>query len=138
MIDGVGLNGLGIVTTIRARSASAAGGRFTVSDGAGAPARTQTTGGVAGLSLEGMLALQGEIDVQERDRRARRHADAMLTELAMLQRAILSGAATEDTLRQLAAMAEAVPAAADPQLAAMIRGIVLRGRVELARRGMER
>ncbi|MGE0223246.1 MAG: flagellar assembly protein FliX [Acetobacteraceae bacterium] len=136
MIDGVGFNGLGHVAAARARSAGGTGGRFAVAGDAGAPVRTQVAGGIAGLSLEGLLTLQGDPDPREQDRRAHGHADAMLRELGALQRAILRGEVTEETVRQLAILADSVPAAADPQLAALIRTVVVRGRVELARRAL--
>ena len=55
----------------------------------------------------------------ERDRRARRHGRLLLAELAALQRELLSGG--DASLQHLAELAEAVPVAADPALAAVMR-----------------
>jgi hypothetical protein len=51
-----------------------------------------------------------------------------------LQRALLAGSDDMVALRHLAELADAVPQATDRRLAAMISAIVLRARVELARR----
>ena len=68
------------------------------------------------------------------DREARRHGHDMLAALAELQRALLGGGDDGAALQRLAELAAAVPHATDPRLAAMISAIVLRVRVELARR----
>lgn len=87
--------------------------------------------------LGAMLALQEEESGAARDRQARRHGQAMLEELAMLQCNMLGGTVESGpsaaALVRLAALAEAVPEAADPRLSALIGAIVLRARVELAR-----
>ena len=101
-------------------------------DGAGhatAVAATQAT------PLASMLALQelGEETVE--DREARRHSHDMLAMLAELQRALLGGGDEVAVLHRLADLAAAAPpAATDRRLAAMVSAIVLRARVELARR----
>jgi hypothetical protein len=88
--------------------------------------------------LDGLLQFQAMEDGATRDRHARRHGQALLGELAALQRALLgdADADTEDALlHRLSAMLEACPAASDPALAATMAAVVLRVRVELARRG---
>jgi hypothetical protein len=85
--------------------------------------------------LASMLALQelGEETIE--DREARRHSHVMLAMLAELQRALLGGSDEVDVLHRLADLAAAAaPAATDRRLAAMVSAIVLRVRVELARR----
>lgn len=84
--------------------------------------------------LASMLALQelGEETVE--DREARRHSHDMLAMLAELQRALLGGGDEVAVLHRLADLAAAAPAATDRRLAAMVSAIVLRARVELARR----
>src|SRR5690606_13450144 len=70
----------------------------------------------------------------ERDRRARRHGAALLKALRGLQLALLDGAEPDAArLAGLAALAEDEEAV-DPVLREAIAAIVLRARVELARR----
>ena len=68
------------------------------------------------------------------DREARRHGQDMLAALATLQRALLTGRGDEPALRRLADLAATVPVAADARLAAAVSAILVRVRVELARR----
>jgi hypothetical protein len=68
------------------------------------------------------------------DRQARRRGGDMLSVLAEVQRAMLGGADTAETMQRLADLAASVPRAADPHLAAMVSAIILRVKVELARR----
>jgi len=58
----------------------------------------------------------------------------MLAELAALQRALLAGGDDAAALERLAQLAKEVPSATDPGLAALVQAIVVRVRVELARR----
>jgi hypothetical protein len=85
-------------------------------------------------SLTSMLTLQELSDETAEDRSARRHGQDMLTLLARIQRALLAGRNDAATLAQLADLAGAVPRATDRRLAAMVSAIVVRVRVELARR----
>ena len=85
-------------------------------------------------SLASMLTLQELGSETKEDRAARRHGQDMLTLLSWLQRALLSGGDDAATLAQLAHLAASVPQATDRRLAAMISAIVVRVRVELARR----
>lgn len=89
----------------------------------------------APASLLGLLALQeGETDAA-RDRAARRHGDALLRELAALQRGLLGDADDlPGTLARLAALTEEGGEAANPDLAGIVRAVTLRARIELARR----
>ena len=81
-----------------------------------------------------MLALQEVGGETVEDREARRHGHDMLAALAELQRALLGGGDDGVALQRLADLAASVPHATDPRLAAMVSAIVLRVRVELARR----
>jgi hypothetical protein len=81
-----------------------------------------------------MLSLQEFGSETVEDREARRRGHDMLAALAELQRALLSNGGDEQTLERLAELADAVPRATDPGLAATISAIVLRVRLELARR----
>lgn len=95
--------------------------------------------------LESLLSLQevgGAEDAaaqaaqarRARDRAAQGRARALLATLAAVQHSLLCGddGGAADRLR---ALLEDVPDAADPALAALASAIVLRARVELARRG---
>ena len=85
--------------------------------------------------LASMLALQELSEETVEDREARRHSHDMLAMLAELQRALLGGGDEVAVLHRLADLAAAgAPAATDRRLAAMVSAIVLRARVELARR----
>ncbi len=81
-----------------------------------------------------MLTLQELGGETVADREARRHGNDMLAALAELQRALLGSGDDMAALQQLAELASAVPRATDRRLAAMVSAIVVRVRVELARR----
>jgi len=104
------------------------------------PGETAESGGsasaapVPGVALASMLALQELGGEAQEDRAARRHGLDLLAALAGLQRALLAGRADPAALQGLVELAASVPRAADPRLAAMLSAIVLRARVELARR----
>jgi hypothetical protein len=101
-------------------------------------------GGIAAAGVSGLaalLALQESEAASARDRAARRHGQALLEDLAALQRGLLAGllgpGGVDPALPgRLAALAEQVPEAADPALAAIISAIAVRARVELARLGL--
>jgi hypothetical protein len=98
------------------------------------PAQAGPPPAVAEVALSGMLTLQEVETPDQRDRAARRRGQEMLAELAALQRALLAaGGDVPAALHRLAALARAVPAAADPALRQAVAAIVLRSRVELAR-----
>lgn len=86
------------------------------------------------VSLSSVLSLQELGSEAAADREARRHGQSLLTELAALQRALLTGVDDGSALQRLAELAEAVPRAADVRLAALVSAIMVRVRVELARR----
>ena len=86
------------------------------------------------VSLDCMLSLQEVEPAFERDRRARRHTEAMLDTLAELQRAMLGGEkAGGGTLGRLAALTHDIPQAADAGLRAIVGAVALRVHVEMAR-----
>jgi len=84
--------------------------------------------------LSPMLALQEMHSEAVADREARRHGGEMLAALSDLQRALLTGGDAPTTLQRLAELADSVPLAADPRLAALVSAVLVRVRVELARR----
>ena len=129
MIRPVGVAGMAAVGQRRAGS----GGSFRVAAGAG---RAVAPGLAAeNVAAAGLLALQEwpeEGARRERDQAARRHGEALLEALADVQRDMLDEAAPD--LARLAALAGAVPEAADPELRAVVAAVTLRARIELARR----
>jgi Class II flagellar assembly regulator len=109
---------------------------------AATPAAGSGSAGAAApvAALAGLLALQETEPAAARDRVARRHGRAMLAALAAWQRALLGEAAGEAAagppaaLDRLGELLTTVPTAADPGLAAVLDAVVLRCRIELARR----
>ena len=94
--------------------------------------------GLAGsvpVTLDSLLALQQVDEPTEHDRAARRHGQALLVALGRLQRLLLEDGDQVAALEQIRTLADATPAAADPGLAAALDLVVLRARIELARRG---
>jgi hypothetical protein len=89
---------------------------------------------VTDVTLASLLALQGGEHPTEQDRRARRHADAMLDEMRGLQLALLAGEDGAERLRLLADMLGAQPVATHPGLRAATEAVALRVELELARR----
>jgi len=84
--------------------------------------------------LMSMLNLQEFAGETIEDREAHRHGHDLLAALADLQRALLGAGGDTAALQRLADLAGAVPYATDRRLAALVAAIVLRVRVELARR----
>ncbi len=123
------------VTTGRpavAGAATAGRARFSLGQAVASeqPARA---GAAAEVALGGLLLLQedpGQADDQDRPRR---HAGLVLDELAALQRALLGSGDTGAIAERLRHLLETVPPATDPALAAAIRMVTLRARIETAR-----
>ena len=88
----------------------------------------------APATLGSMLTLQELGGEAVADREARRHGQDLLAALAELQRALLRGGDDASALQRLAELAATVPLAGDRRLAAMVSAIVVRAKVELARR----
>ena len=105
---------------------------FSVLPGA---AKAESAGGVSGISVDCLLLLQEVDPPEQRNRRARRHAESMLEQLAALQRALLRGEPDAAALAGLAALAQSVPAAVDPGMRDAVAGVTVRAFVELARHG---
>jgi hypothetical protein len=106
---------------------------------AGPSADAAQTAGVAAampMALDALLMLQQVDEPAERDSAARRHGHALLRALGGLQRLLLEGGDPAAALEQIRVLADATPAAVDPGLAAAMELVVLRARIELARRGM--
>jgi hypothetical protein len=100
--------------------------------GAAAAAEAGEASAAAPVGL-GLLALQEGGDRAARDQAAWRRAESILQELQALQRDLLHDAPDMNRLERLAAL-ETGEAGADPFLRDAVEAIVLRARVELARR----
>jgi hypothetical protein len=119
----------GVASSYRPSATQGAQGGFRLPPAAdSAPAAAAAPVGAA-LPL---LALQEAGDAAERDRRARRSAEAALADLSALQLALLEGADPSAILARLEGLPFA--AAADPGLAAIVAEVRLRARIEAMRR----
>ena len=88
----------------------------------------------APVALESLLVLQQVNPASERDRAAHRRGQALLAALGRLQRLLLGEGDPATVLDEIRTLTDDVPAAADPALGAAIDQVVLRARIELARR----
>lgn len=100
----------------------------------GSASAAAAAGSTAALSLDGLLAMQGETDAVERDRTARRRGRDMLDGLAAMQRELLAGGTSGATMARLGELADSLGEADDPALASVVAAIRLRALIELARR----
>lgn len=90
----------------------------------------------AGAVHPSILALQEAAAETVGDREAKRHGQAMLKSLAALQHEWLRASGSPHAaLQELSALVESVPEATSPPLAALLRAVALRARIELARTG---
>lgn len=124
-----------------ARSGRAGPGRegqgkpgFTLGQPSAVTAAATAAVGAAGPVALGLLALQEGDAAAARDQAARRRAESILQELQGLQHDLLQGEAGMKRLERLAAC-ETGELGADPLLRDAVQAVVLRARVELARRG---
>jgi hypothetical protein len=130
-----GIEGVGWPTAPRTATnrPSAKPGFFVPPETAG-PGQAAAAAAPSATSLSSMLSLQEAGGETVEDRDARRHGYDMLAALAELQRALLGGGGDGVALQRLGDLAASVRHATDPRLAAMVSAIVLRVRVEQARR----
>jgi hypothetical protein len=121
---------------VRPRSPTrGAGGAFVVPDGADARPTGDATAADALGAVNPMLLHELAVDADERrDREARQHGEDVLELLGELQRGLLRAGVETLPMERLLHLVENPPAAADPGLAAVTRAIVLRARIEIARR----
>jgi hypothetical protein len=131
-IEGIGPAGAARI--VGARRPIRASPGFTVpSETSSASGHAVTEAGAA-APLTSMLALQEFGAETGEDREVRRQSHEILSVLAELQRALLTGNDEGAVLQHLAELAAALPRATDGRLAALASAIKLRVRVELARR----
>lgn len=90
---------------------------------------------VTRADVGGLLLLQEHDLPEHRNRAARRRCHDLLRALGELQLGMLAVGADPELVPRLAALADALPQAADPTLAALARMISLRAKIEVARRG---
>ena len=134
MVEGVRSGRIGAPAGLSRDSGRAGEGRFFVESAANTPVQKARLSTVPAIGLDSMLALQTIHEAMERDRAARKRGTAMIAALTDLQRAMLAAEDPALALRSLSELATGGPLADDPGLAAVLRAIVLRSRVEVARR----
>jgi hypothetical protein len=112
----------------------AAGGGFSLGDGATAAQRTATGNLQAIAGIDVLVALQGFEDPAERRRRAVRGGRAALDALEALKLELLSGSLDQPALNRLkAAAAELTVPTGDRALDSVLAEIDLRVQVEIAK-----
>ena len=109
---------------------------FNVDEGSAAPraAATATTAPPAGI--DALLALQAAQDPLLKSRKLVRRGNALLDTLQEIAADLLVGRVSEGRLNQLLALIGQARERAEPELDALLDDIELRGRVELAKRGL--
>lgn len=134
MVDGVKPAGIGASAPAVRDGGKAGAEHFVIDEGVRAPAQNARLSSVAAIGMDSMLTLQAIDEAAERDRRARKRGAAMLAALTKLQRAMLAEEDPAAALRDLNELAADEAAAHDSGLAAIVRAVALRSRVEIARR----
>jgi hypothetical protein len=134
MVDSVRSRGIGALPPADRDNIRNTDERFVVDYGASPQIQRARLAAATAIGLEGMLALQSVDEAVERDRSARKRGTAMIAALTDLQRAMLGGDDPSAALRSLSELAVDTPLADDPKLAAILREVVLRSRVEVALR----
>jgi hypothetical protein len=134
MVEGVRARGIGSTAPPARDGTKTAEGGFVVDSGAEPLSQKPRLSATATLGLENLLALQEFGAPTERDRRARERGSAMIAALTNLQRLTLAEANPAEALGALNELASADSVTDDPELGAILRAIVLRSRIEIARR----
>jgi hypothetical protein len=134
MVEGVRAGGIRGSVPIARDGIKTTDGSFVVDGGAASSTQNARLFSVAGIGMESMLALQGIDEDPERDRKARKRGTEIIAALTNLQRAMLAEEDPAQALRVINELAIDDPLAGDPGLGAILRAIVLRARVEVARR----
>ena len=135
MVEGVKAGGgVGGPAQVLRDGTATTDGQFAVAGDASQRVSGARLASVSGIGLETMLALQAVDEAEESDRKARKRGTAMLAALTHLQRTMLGSEDPTAALSALTALAADGPPPADPGLGAILRAVILRTRVELARR----
>ncbi len=129
------VSGIGAARAVSSVRGRATRGGFSLDEAphvAEGPAALAGTAGVGALG--GMLSLQEMPSDAARDRAAAAHGAEIMEVLSALQRALLAGGEDQAALARLIRLAESAPEAADSRLSGVMAAILLRAKVELARR----
>jgi Class II flagellar assembly regulator len=137
MVKGVTASGIGGPAPPTRDSAKPVDTAFSVTDAAAPHIQNARLSTISAIGMESMLALQAVDEAGERDRRTRKRAGAMIAKLTELQRAMLARQDPSATLQALTGLAADGPETDDPGLAAILRSVALRCRIEIARREHE-
>jgi hypothetical protein len=134
MVEGVKAGSVGGAAPPERDGIRTGSGQFSMDDAVGPLSRTARLSSMPAIGLESMLALQSVDEAVERDRLARKRGTAIIAALTKLQRTILAEVDPSQALNALNELTSDNPAAADPGLGAILRAVVLRSRIEIARR----
>jgi hypothetical protein len=134
MVEGVRAGGAGQPAEVARDGTKTAETRFSLDGGPIALPQNGRLSSASAIGLESMLALQAIDERVEGDRLARKRGTALLAALTRLQRLTIGDQDASLALRDLDQLAAGDAQADDPGLAAILRAIVLRSRVEIARR----
>jgi hypothetical protein len=134
MVEGVRAPGIGGSTPVVRDGMKTVEPGFAVDDGNEPLTQQARLSSIVALGLENMLALQEVDGTTDRDRGARKRGAAMIAALTDLQRIMLADQDPASALRALNELAAGDSEADDPRLGAILRAIVLRTRIEIARR----
>lgn len=114
-----------------------AGVRFTLVGEASAAKTSAASASAPLVTMDALLAVQGEGDPAERRRRSVKRGNDLLDSLDRLKAALLSNrVATADLQRLAAQLAERREFSGDPRLDELVSHIELRAKVELAKLGV--
>ena len=133
MVEGVKLDGVGGLAPQSRSTTRSSAEPFVIANAVTASAARPAPATVPAIGMESMLMLQAIGDGAERDRAARMRGAAMIAAMSDLQRAMLADGDPSLALRSLSELAVDGPLADDPGLAAVLRTVVLRARIEVAR-----
>jgi len=134
MVEGVRAPGIGGSTPVVRDGMKTAEPGFAVDDSTEPLTQQARLSSIVALGLENMLALQEVDDATDRDRGARKRGTAMIAALTELQRVMLADQNPISALHALNELAAGDAGANDPRLGAILRAIILRSRIEIARR----
>ena len=145
MVDAIRANGAGGARPLAREGIRTAEGGFALETEGGPAVQGARVSTTPSIGLDSMLMLQSinearyrdraGNEARERDRAGKRRGAAMIAALSDLQRAMLAEEDPALALRSLSELAtDDGPLADDPELAGILRAVVLRSRVEVARR----
>lgn len=131
------IDGLGRAGPMQGGRRAAAGmSGFAMPAETAATASAERSAAATPAELGLLLGLQEWGEVEERDRKALQHGQDMLTLLAEMQRLLLMDVDPTTALNRMAVLAGSMPPPTDSRLTMVIRQIVIRARIEIARRSV--